>query len=119
MELWSQVCDPLGNAFLSTLVCAIPLIAPFGSQQRITANNLGLSPELMAAANSSGGVMRKAIDARSIVVASVATDYVGNEGVILRCVFWHCLALASLIGLFVTLQAYVWPCTGTVVRAAH
>lgn len=85
--------------------------ALFGSQQQITANKLGLSPTLMAAANSSGGVMGKMIDAQSIVVASVATNYVGKEGVILRYVFWHSLALACLIGLFVMLQAYVYPFT--------
>lgn len=85
--------------------------ALFGSQQQITANKLGLSPTLMAAANSSGGVMGKMIDAQSIVVASVATNYVGKEGVILRFVFWHSLALACLIGLFVMLQAYVYPFT--------
>jgi lactate permease len=83
--------------------------ALFGSQQVITANKLGLNPTLMAAANSSGGVMGKMIDAQSIVVASVATNYIGKEGVILRYVFWHSLALASLIGVFVMLQAYVFP----------
>jgi len=83
--------------------------ALFGSQQVITANKLGLSPTLMAAANSSGGVMGKMIDAQSIVVASVATNYIGKEGVILRFVFWHSLALAALVGLFVMLQAYVFP----------
>jgi lactate permease len=83
--------------------------ALFGSQQVITANKLGLSPTLMAAANSSGGVMGKMIDAQSIVVASVATNYIGKEGVILRYVFWHSLALAALIGMFVMLQAYVLP----------
>jgi len=83
--------------------------ALFGSQQVITANKLGLNPTLMAAANSSGGVMGKMIDAQSIVVASVATNYIGKEGVILRYVFWHSLALAALIGAFVMLQAYVFP----------
>jgi lactate permease len=81
--------------------------ALFGSQQVITANKLGLNPILMAAANSSGGVMGKMIDAQSIVVASVATNYIGKEGVILRYVFWHSLSLAALIGVFVMLQAYV------------
>ncbi|MFN9390342.1 MAG: L-lactate permease [Betaproteobacteria bacterium] len=89
--------------------------ALFGSQQQITANKLGLSPELMAAANSSGGVMGKMIDAQSIVVASIATNFVGKEGVILRYVFWHSIALAALIGVFVMLQAYVWPFTEMVV----
>ncbi len=81
--------------------------ALFGSQQVITANKLGLSPTLMAAANSSGGVMGKMIDAQSIVVASVATNQQGKEGVILRFVFWHSVALASLVGVLIMLQAYV------------
>jgi len=54
-------------------------------------------------------VMGKMIDAQSIVVSSVATNYIGKEGIILRYVFWHSLALAALIGVFVMLQAYVFP----------
>ena len=88
--------------------------ALFGSQQVITADKLNLSPTLMAAANSSGGVMGKMIDAQSIVVASVATNYIGKEGVILRFVFWHSISLAALVGLFVMLQAYVYPFTAMV-----
>jgi len=88
----------------------------FGSLQRITAEQLGLSPTLMAAANSSGGVMGKMIDAQSIVVASTATRWYGHEGDILRYVFLHSLALACLVGLLVTLQAYVVPFTAMVVR---
>jgi lactate permease len=79
----------------------------FGNLQRITAEQLGLSPILMAAANSSGGVMGKMIDAQSIVVASTATNWFGHEGTILRFVFWHSIALACLVGLLVMLQAYV------------
>jgi lactate permease len=89
--------------------------ALFGSQQQITANQLGLSPTLMAAANSSGGVMGKMIDAQSIV-ASVATNYIGKEGVILRYVFWHSIALACLVGVLIMLQAYVPPFTHMVVK---
>jgi lactate permease len=81
----------------------------FGSLQRITAEQLGLSPTLMAAANSSGGVMGKMIDAQSIVVASTATRWYGHEGEILRFVFWHSVVLACLVGLLVYLQAYVDP----------
>ena len=81
----------------------------FGSLQKITATQLGLSPTLMAAANSSGGVMGKMIDAQSIVVASTATRWYGHEGEILRFVFFHSLALASLVGILVLLQAYVLP----------
>jgi lactate permease len=88
----------------------------FGSLQRITAEQLGLSPTLMSAANSSGGVMGKMVDAQSIVVASTATRWYGHEADILRFVFWHSVALACLVGLLVTLQAYVWPFTAMVVR---
>lgn len=88
----------------------------FGSLQRISAEQLGLSPVLMASANSSGGVMGKMIDAQSIVVASTATGWYGHEGTILRYVFFHSLALATLMGLFVLLQAYVFPFTKLVVR---
>jgi len=86
----------------------------FGSLQKITATQLGISPTLMAAANSSGGVMGKMIDAQSIVVASTATRWYGHEGDILRYVFFHSLALAALVGLLVLLQAYVF--TAMIVR---
>ena len=88
----------------------------FGSLQRTTAEQLGLPPVLMAAANSSGGVMGKMIDAQSIVVASTATKWYGHEGDILRFVFFHSVALAVLVGLLITLQAYVAPFTNMVVR---
>jgi lactate permease len=86
----------------------------FGSLQKITATQLGLSPILMGAANSSGGVMGKMIDAQSIVVASTATRWYGHEGEILRYVFFHSLVLAMLVGILVLLQAYVF--TWMVVR---
>jgi lactate permease len=81
----------------------------FGSLQKITATQLGLSPILMGAANSSGGVMGKMIDAQSIVVASTATRWYGHEGDILRYVFFHSLVLAALVGVLVLIQAYVFP----------
>ena len=86
----------------------------FGGLQKITAQQLGLSPILMAAANSSGGVMGKMIDAQSIVVASTATNWFGHEGSILRFVFKHSIALACMVGVFVMLQAYVF--TGMVIH---
>jgi lactate permease len=73
----------------------------FGNLQQITAQQLGISPVLAAASNSSGGVMGKMIDAQSIVVAGVATGQHGQEGVILRYVFFHSVALAALVGLLV------------------
>jgi len=88
----------------------------FGGMQKVAAEQLGLSPNLMGAANSSGGVMGKMIDAQSIVVASTATRWFNHEGDILRFVFWHSIALACLVGGLVTLQAYVWPFTAMVVK---
>jgi lactate permease len=81
--------------------------ALFGSLQKITAQTLGLSPVLICTANSTGGVMGKMINAQSIVVAAAATNQIGSEGRILRFVFWHSVALASLMGLLVLAQAYV------------
>jgi lactate permease len=83
----------------------------FGGLQKVTAQQIGLDPVLMAAANSSGGVMGKMIDAQSIVVASTATRWFNHEGDILRYVFFHSIALAVLVGGLVTLMAYVWPFT--------
>ncbi|HVU35398.1 MAG TPA: L-lactate permease [Opitutaceae bacterium] len=84
----------------------------FGNLQKVTAQQLGLPPVLLAASNSSGGVMGKMIDAQSIVVASVATGGAPDSpdaGTILRSVFWHSVALALLMGVLVVSQAYLWP----------
>ena len=81
----------------------------FGNLQQITAQAVGISPILASAANSSGGVMGKMINAQSIVVAGAATDQQGSEGSILRYVFWHSLVLACLVGILVMVQAYVLP----------
>ena len=81
----------------------------FGNLQQITAEQVGMSPVLAAASNSTGGVMGKMIDAQSIVVAGVATGQEGGEGEILRYVFWHSVALAVLVGVLVVVQAYVFP----------
>ena len=83
----------------------------FGSLQKISAQQVGISPILMASANSAGGVMGKMVDAQSIVVASTATEWYGHEGEILRFVFWHSIVLACLVGILVFLMAYVAPFT--------
>ena len=83
--------------------------ALFGNLQKVTAEQLGLSPILMASANSAGGVMGKMIDAQSIVVAATATQQVGNEAAIFKAVFWHSIVLASLVGLIVMCYAYLFP----------
>ncbi len=94
----------------------------FGGLQVVTATKLSeagilpLDPTrasiLLAAANSTGGVMGKMIDAQSIVVAGAATGQAGQEGAVLRYVFAHSVALAVLMGLLIMLQAYVW--TGSI-----
>lgn len=83
--------------------------ALFGSLQKVTAEQLGLSPVLITAANSTGGVMGKMIDAQSIVVSAAATNQPGGEGPILRYVFWHSVVLAMLMGLLTLVQAYMLP----------
>jgi lactate permease len=83
--------------------------ALFGNLQKVTAEQLNLSPILMGAANSTGGVMGKMIDAQSIVVSSSATDQQGNEAAIFKAVFWHSITLASIVGLIVMFYAYVIP----------
>ena len=83
--------------------------ALFGNLQKVTAERLGLSPVLMAAANSSGGVMGKMIDAQSIVVAGAATQQVGREAEIFRAVIKHSLALVVIVGLIVTAYAFLIP----------
>jgi len=75
--------------------------ALFGSLQVITANRLGLSPVLMAAANSAGGVMGKMIGAQSIIVGCAAVGEEGKEGDLFRAVLPHSIALAALVGLIV------------------
>jgi lactate permease len=83
--------------------------ALFGNLQKVTAEQLGLNPVLMASANSAGGVMGKMIDAQSIVVASSSTRLVGREAEIFKAVFKHSIALATLVGLLVMVYAYVTP----------
>ncbi|HLI27144.1 MAG TPA: L-lactate permease [Chloroflexota bacterium] len=88
--------------------------ALFGSLQRITAEQLHLDPVLIVAANSTGGVMGKMIDAQSITVATAAcyespTEGANALGPIFRTVFWHSIVLAAFIGLIVMLQAYAAP----------
>ena len=89
----------------------------FGNLQRVTAEKLGLSPILMAAANTTGGVMGKMIDAQSIVVAAAATGETGQESKILRAVVLHSLALALIVGAIVWVYAHLLP--GMVVLSAR
>ncbi len=83
--------------------------ALFGNLQKVTAEQLNLSPVLMGAANSAGGVMGKMIDAQSIVVSSAATQQIGNEAAIFKAVFWHSVVLAAMVGVIVMVYAYLMP----------
>lgn len=84
---------------------------------KAAAGQLSLGVNLMGAANSSGGVTGKMIDAQSVDPAhSGGSHHDRHEGDILRYVFFHSIALACLVGLFVTMQAYVWPFTLMVVH---
>ena len=80
----------------------------FGSLQRITAEQLGIDPVVMSAANSAGGVMGKMIDAQSIVIASTSTKWFGHEREILRGILLHSLALAILVAVVVTIKIYLF-----------
>jgi len=95
--------------------------ALFGSLQKITAGQIymdgafegtnltrGQAEVLICTANSTGGVMGKMIDAQSICVATAGTNQVGKEADIFKAVIWHSIALASVVGLLVVLQAYVF-----------
>jgi len=83
--------------------------ALFGSLQTITANKLGLSPILMGAANSAGGVMGKMIAAQSLVIGCAVTGQQGQEGALFRAVMKHSIGLLILVGLLVLMYAYVFP----------
>ena len=84
--------------------------ALFGNLQVITANHLGLNPALMAAANSSGGVMGKMISLQSICIAAAATGMAqSEEAKLFRFTLRHSIFLAVVTGLVVTFYAYVMP----------
>jgi len=84
--------------------------ALFGNLQVVTANRLGLNPVLMAASNSSGGVMGKMISLQSIAVGAAATGMTGDdESRLFRFTLKHSVLLAGVIGLIVLFYAYVMP----------
>ena len=83
--------------------------ALFGNLQVVAANQLGLNPVLIAAANSSGGVMGKMISPQNIATGVAVTALKGQEGVVFARTFKHSVALTLLLGLLVMLQQYVLP----------
>jgi glycolate permease/lactate permease len=81
----------------------------FGPLQATTARVAGLDPLLLAATNSSGGVMGKMISPQNLSVGAAGVGATGREGEILRRVLVHSLVLTSLVGALAMLQAYVFP----------
>ncbi len=105
---------PLVSAFLGWLAVFLSGSdtsgnALFGNLQVVAARQLDLSPILMAATNSSGGVMGKMISPQNICTGTVVTDLSGREGEVLARTFKHSIALTLLLGLLVLLQQYVFP----------
>jgi lactate permease len=80
--------------------------ALFTSLQKTTAHGIGVDPNLMVAANSSGGVTGKMISPQSIAVATAATGLVGEEGAIFRWTFLHSVGMCLVIAVLTLLQAY-------------
>ncbi|AOK24892.1 MULTISPECIES: L-lactate permease [Burkholderia] len=81
--------------------------ALFGNLQVVAARQLGLDPVLMAATNSSGGVMGKMISPQNIATGVSTTDLKGQEGVVFARTFWHSVILTLLLGVLVFLQQHV------------
>ena len=82
--------------------------ALFGALQATTANQLGLSPVLTVAANTTGGVTGKMISPQSIAIACAAVGLAGKESDLFRFTVKHSLIFAVIIGIITTLQAYVF-----------
>ena len=83
--------------------------ALFGNLQVVAANQLGLNPLLIAAANSSGGVMGKMISPQNIATGVSVTNLRGHEGVVLARTFWHSVVLTVMIGIIVVIEQYLVP----------
>jgi len=83
--------------------------ALFGNLQVVAAKQLGLNPVLIAATNSSGGVMGKMISPQNIATGVAVTDLKGKEGVVLARTFKHSIILALILGLLVMAQQYLVP----------
>ncbi|WP_233870425.1 L-lactate permease [Paraburkholderia adhaesiva] len=80
--------------------------ALFGNLQVVAAKQLGLDPVLMAATNSSGGVMGKMISPQNIATGVATTDLKGQEGVVFARTFWHSVFLTLLLGVLVFAQQH-------------
>jgi lactate permease len=105
---------PFFSVFLGWIACFLSgsdtsSNALFGNLQVVAARQLNLSPVLMAATNSSGAVMSKMISPQSVTTGVSTTSLVGKEGLVVRRTFIHSIILASILGVIVMLQQYVFP----------
>jgi lactate permease len=82
--------------------------ALFGNLQVVAARQLHLNPILIAATNSSGGVMGKMISPQNISTGTATTELKGQEGKVLARTFKHSIILTLMLGLLVVLQQYVF-----------
>jgi lactate permease len=83
--------------------------ALFANLQKVTAQQIGVSPNLTVGANSSGGVLGKMISPQNLAVGTSATGLQGKEGDLLRLVLKWSVALTLVMAIWVTIQAYVLP----------
>lgn len=102
---------PLASAYLGWIACflsgsdtASNLL--FGNLQVAAGHQIGVSPVLLAATNSSGAVAGKMISPQNIAVGVTTVGLVGHEGDVLRSTFGHSLLMALLISLIAFAQAY-------------
>jgi lactate permease len=105
---------PLVSAFLGWLAVFLSGSdtsgnALFGNLQVVAANQLRLDPVLMAATNSSGGVMGKMISPQNIATGCATSGLKGKEGEVFARTFIHSIILTVILGVIVLLQQYVWP----------
>jgi lactate permease len=78
----------------------------FGNLQVAVGRQIGVSPILLAATNSSGGVIGKMISPQNIAVGVTTVGLIGQEGEILRRTFWHSLLLPLGLSAIAFAQAY-------------
>ncbi|MBJ8443048.1 L-lactate permease [Acinetobacter bereziniae] len=83
--------------------------ALFGALQATTAQQIGVPEVLLVAANTSGGVTGKMISPQSIAIACAAVGLVGKESDLFRFTVKHSITFTVMIGIIITLQAYVFP----------
>ncbi len=83
--------------------------ALFANLQKVTAQQIGVSPNLTVGANSSGGVLGKMISPQNLAVGTSATGLQGREGDLLRLVLKWSIALTLVMAVWITIQAYVLP----------